>query len=137
MGIMQSAFDPAFGEAWTGGQLAGFMSLPGVMLSLVRLDEAYLGFSLCRHIADEAELMLIATERRWQNRGVGEFLLCDCISCARKSHIGTIHLEVRANNRAIEFYSRHGFEQIHRRPAYYKGKDGTCYDALSFSLALD
>lgn len=137
MAIMGSAFDPAYGEAWTAAQLAGFMSLPGVQLSLARLDDAYLGFSLIRHVVDEAELMLIATERRWQNRGVGEILLGDCISQARKSHIRTLHLEVRCNNKAIEFYSRHGFEQVHRRPSYYRGKDGTCYDALSFSLALD
>ena len=137
MTIMKSAFDPAYGEAWTAAQLGGFMSLPGVTLSLARLDQAYLGFSLTRHIVDEAELLLIATERRWQNRGVGEILLHDCISQARKSGIRTLHLEVRSNNRAIEFYSRHGFEQIHRRPAYYRGKDGTSFDALSFTLALD
>ncbi len=137
MAIMQSAFDPAYGEAWTAAQLAGFMSLPGVTLSLACLDEAYLGFSLSRQILDEAELLLIATERRWQNRGVGELLLGDCISRSRKSRVGTLHLEVRSNNRAIDFYSRHGFEQVHRRPAYYRGNDGTCYDALSFSLALD
>lgn len=137
MAIMQSAFDPAYGEAWTAAQLAGFMSLPGVMLSLARLDDAYLGFALIRHVADEAELMLIATDRQWQNRGVGEFLLDDSITQARKAHIGTLHLEVRCNNRAIEFYSRYGFEQVHRRPSYYRGKDGTWYDALSFILALD
>lgn len=134
--IMNSAFDPTFGEAWTAAQLAGFMSLPGVTLSLARLDGASLGFSLCRHILDEAELLLIATERRWQNRGVGDALLNDCIRFARKSRIETLHLEVRSNNRAIEFYSRHGFEQVHRRPAYYRGSDGTYYDALSFTLAL-
>jgi len=136
MAVMESAFDPAYGEAWSASQLAGFMSLPGVTLSIARLDHAYLGFSLSRQVADEAELMLIATERRWQNRGVGEFLLQDFISQARTCRIRTLHLEVRCNNRAIEFYTRHGFEQVHRRPSYYRGSDGTCYDALSFSLAL-
>ncbi|OYW88764.1 MAG: hypothetical protein B7Z20_01740 [Sphingobium sp. 32-64-5] len=135
--IMRHAFSPAYGEAWTPAQLSGFMSFPGVRLAFACVDQAHLGFSLTRHVLDEAELMLIATDPRWQNRGIGEFLLQDCINHARKSRIGTIHLEVRCNNRAIEFYLRHGFEQVHRRPAYYKGDDGTYYDALSFRLTLD
>ncbi len=134
--IMNNAFDPAYGEAWTPAQLSSFMTLPQVRLSFACLDNAYLGFTLTRHVLDEAELMLIATDPQWQNRGIGQFLLKDCISHARKSHIGTIHLEVRCNNHAIEFYLRNGFEQVHRRPAYYKGNDGTYYDALSFRMTL-
>tara|TARA_R110000782_G_scaffold167129_9_gene259316 strand:- start:61111 stop:61599 length:489 start_codon:yes stop_codon:yes gene_type:complete len=137
LNVMQSAFDPAYGEAWTASQLAGFMSLPGVTLALARLDNACLGFSLSRQVIDEAELLLIATHRQWQKRGVGKMLLQDFIACSRKSHIGTLHLEVRDNNPAIEFYVRHGFENMHRRPSYYKGKDGVFYDALSFQMILD
>lgn len=136
MEVMKNAFDPAYGEAWTAAQLSGFMSLPGVTLSLARLDNACLGFTLSRQILDEAELLLIATHRKWQNRGVGKLLLEAFISASRKSRIETIHLEVRDNNPALEFYSKHGFECIHRRPAYYKGRDGTYYDALSFQLIL-
>ncbi len=135
--IMQSAFSPAYGEAWTPAQLASFMTLPGVRLSFACLENAHLGFALTRQVLDEAELMLIATDPRWQNRGVGQCLLQDCVNYARKSRISAIHLEVRCNNQAIEFYLRNGFEQVHRRPAYYKGDDGTYYDALSFRLTLD
>jgi len=136
MGIMESAFDPAYGEAWTAAQLASFMSLPGVTLTLARLDNASLGFSLTRKTLDEAELLLIATHRAWQKRGVGKLLLDSFISYARKSRIETLYLEVRDNNPALEFYSKYGFECIHRRPGYYKGRDGTYHDALSFQLAL-
>lgn len=134
--VMASAFDPAFGEAWTGAQLSGFMSLPGVRLSLARIDRACLGFSLVRHVADEAELLLIGVDRKWQNKGIGGTLLRDFISQARKSQIVTLYLEVRDNNPAIDFYLRYGFENIHRRPNYYKGPNGTCHDALSFRLAI-
>ncbi|MDY6949613.1 MAG: GNAT family N-acetyltransferase [Pseudomonadota bacterium] len=134
--IMNTAFDPAYGEAWTAAQLTGFMSLPNVMLVLAMLDRAHLGFTLTRFVADEAELLLIATHPSWQKRGVGQLLLKDFIAHARKSRIGTLHLEVRDNNPAIDFYSRSGFEPVHRRPAYYRGRDGRFYDALSFQMIL-
>lgn len=134
--IMERAFNPAFGEAWTAGQLAGFMSMPGVRLAVARLDRAHLGFSLCRQVLDEAELLLIATDPMWQNRGVGSALLKDVIRFARTSGVATLHLEVRENNPAMELYARYGFENVHRRPSYYKGTDGNSYDALSFRLVL-
>lgn len=136
MAVMTSAFDPRYGEAWTASQLAGFMSLPGVSLLLAQLDQATLGFALTRHVADEAELLLIAVDPKWRDRGVGAKLLKNCIIRARKSNVTLLHIEVRENNRAINFYKRAGFEHIHRRPSYYKGVDGTCYDALSLSLEL-
>lgn len=136
MSVMQSAFDPRYGEAWTASQLSGFMSLPGVRLSVAQIDRAYLGFSLSREVLDEAELLLLATDPKWQKRGVGSMLLKDFIAHARKSHLGTLHLEVRENNPAIDFYTHHGFESVHLRSNYYKGRDGTSYDALSFRLTL-
>ncbi len=136
MQVMNAAFDPLYGEAWTASQLAGFMSLPGVHLLLAQLDQATIGFALVRHVADEAELLLIAVDPKWRDRGAGSLLLSNCIIKARKSGISSLHIEVRENNTAIDFYQKAGFEQIHRRPAYYKGKNGTCYDALSFTLSL-
>ncbi len=134
--IMERAFNPAFGEAWTAAQLAGFMSMPGVRLAVARMERAHLGFSLCRQVFDEAELLLIATDPTWQNRGVGSALLKDAIAFARKSGVATLHLEVRENNPAMELYAQHGFENVHRRIGYYKGRGGSSYDALSFRLVL-
>jgi ribosomal-protein-alanine N-acetyltransferase len=134
--IMERAFNPAFGEAWTAAQLAGFMSMPGVRLAIARMERAHLGFSLCRQVFDEAELLLIATDPMWQKRGVGSALLKDTIRSARKAGVTTVHLEVRENNPAMELYSRHGFENVHRRVSYYRGADGNSYDALSFRLVL-
>lgn len=136
MAVMNAAFDPLYGEAWTASQLAGFMSLPGVTLSLAQLDQATLGFALMRFVSDEAELLLIAVDPRWRNRSIGDALLKNCIIKARKSKVIVLHIEVRENNRAVNFYQRAGFEHVHSRPSYYKGSDGTYYDALSFKLSL-
>lgn len=136
MAIMADAFDPRFGEAWSARQLSSFTSLPGVVLIIAQVDAAYMGFALMRHVSDEAELMLIAVGNAWRKRGIGQALLENCISFARKGGIKRIHLEVRANNPAVDFYSSAGFENNHRRPAYYRGNDGTSYDALSYYLDI-
>ena len=136
MAIMTEAFDSAYGEAWNASQLSSFVTLPGVTLTIAQIDGAWLGFSLVRMIADEAELLLLAVGRQWRGRGIGKALLNDCLALARISGIKSLHLEVRENNPAVHFYRSVGFEHVHFRPRYYRGADGTSYDALSFKLKL-
>lgn len=47
MTVMEAAFDPVFGEAWTAAQLSGVMMMPGTWLTVVRIDAAPLGFAWC------------------------------------------------------------------------------------------
>lgn len=136
LSVMTDAFDPAFGEAWNAAQLSAFMPLHGVMLSLARLDGGTLGFTLTRQVLDETELMLLAVSRAWQGKGVGKLLVDKCMSTARSNGSRTLHLEVRANNDAVSFYEKLGFEQGHIRPAYYRGSDGSLHDAISYTMSL-
>lgn len=136
MEVMARAFDPLFGEAWNGAQLAGMMAMEGSTLTLARLDGATLGFSLVRSIFDEAELLLLAVDPAWRRRSVGSALLQQCFSTARLRSIRSMHLEVRATNKAIELYKKAGFEHVNTRPGYYRGNDGQLYDALSFRYEL-
>ena len=68
--VMQAAFDPRFGEAWTPAQCLGMLSLPGVWLTLAHLDDRLVGFALTRAVADDAELLLIAMLPDQRGRGV-------------------------------------------------------------------
>jgi [ribosomal protein S18]-alanine N-acetyltransferase len=136
MSIMHDAFDSGYGEAWTAAQLSGFVGLPNVILTLAQIDGAWLGFSLTRMVVDEAELLLLGVSKQWRGRGVGKALLADCIAAARVAGMKSLHLEVRENNPAVHLYSAFGFENVHFRPRYYRGKDGTVYDALSYRMDL-
>lgn len=131
--IMDSAFDPAFGEAWTRAQCAGILPLSGVNLTIAE-DEMLrpLGFSLHRAISGEAELLLLAVKQSAQRRGVGQYLLNRFISDARAAGALNVHLEVRENNPALAMYRRAGFRAAGRRKNYYSGKDGRSFDALTF-----
>lgn len=137
MAVMQRAFDPAFGEAWTRAQVEGMLDIPGSWLSVAITEGQVIAFSLMRSILDEAELLLIAVDPAWQGRGVGRTLLLDSISTAMSHSIRHIHLEVRATNKAVELYRSAGFVHSNTRKSYYRGQDGQLFDAHSFIIDLE
>jgi ribosomal-protein-alanine N-acetyltransferase len=75
---------------------------------------------------DPADVQTIAVAPGHQRRGVGTMLMAALIDEAGRRATGDLLLEVRADNAAaLEFYARHGFEQIAVRRRYYRdGADG-------------
>ena len=137
IGIMDCAFDHRFGEAWTRSQCAGILPMPGVALVLARDGELRpLGFALYRGVADEAELLLIAVHPTARRRGIGRRLLDDFVNAAQEDGASNVHLEVREGNPALAMYRRAGFALAGRRRKYYKGSDGSEYDALTLVRKL-
>ena len=134
--IMAAAFDPRFGEAWTRAQCVGILAMPGVWLTLARVDGHAVGFSLVRAIMDEAELLLIAVEPAARRAGVGAALLRGAIAESRGRGVKRLHLEVRAGNPAIALYTAHGFGRAGVRRNYYRGCDGAQHDAHTYVRAL-
>lgn len=134
--IMQDAFDPRFGEAWTSAQCLGMLSLPGVWLLMASIDGKDVGFALVRTIADEAELLLLATRPDARRRGVGGALLRAIVTQAAERGSHCVHLEVRATNDAVHLYRGEGFRKVGERRDYYKGKSGQVFDAHTYSLDL-
>jgi [ribosomal protein S18]-alanine N-acetyltransferase len=133
MGIMVDAFDAEFGEAWTRAQCAGILPMHGVRMTVARLADQPLGFSLTRSVAGEAELLLLAVCKAARRTGIGGRLVEHFTDTARQAGAHRLHLEVRDGNPAAELYLKHGFTVEGRRPSYYRGSDGQQYDALTMS----
>jgi len=133
MAVMNDSFDPRFGECWTFSQCAGLLPMPGVWLTLARVDGVVAGFALSRTVADEAELLLLAVRNGEQRRGVGRHLLAAFMAAARARGADRLHLEVRDDNPAIRLYEAAGFALAGRRRNYYSGADGRTYDALTLA----
>lgn len=131
--IMADAFDPRWGEAWTGAQCLGMLSLPGVWLLLARIDGEDAGFALARATLDDGELLLLATRPASRGRGVGTALLRATIAEAEARGVRRVHLEVRAGNQAIHLYGREGFAKVGERRQYYRGKGGQLIDAHTYA----
>ena len=134
--IMQHAFDPRFGEAWTRGQCLGILALPGVWLTIASVDGRPAGFALARAIVAEAELLLLATLPDIRRRGVGGALLRSVLRDAIDRKANRLYLEVRSGNEAIRLYQSAGFEKVGERKGYYRGVGGHVFDAMTFECVI-
>jgi ribosomal-protein-alanine N-acetyltransferase len=136
MTVMQAAFDPAFGEAWTEAQCLGIMGMPGTWLLVARIAEEPVGFALARAVGDEGELLLLAVVPEQRRGGVGSALLDRVIADGNRCGIAKLHLEVRDANSATHLYHRAGFRQVGIRKNYYRGRGDQVFDALTLSYCL-
>jgi ribosomal-protein-alanine N-acetyltransferase len=141
--VMDAAFDPAHGEAWTRRQLSDALTSAGTHYLLIGLDGGLLegdapaaGFALSRAVLDEEELLLLAVVPQYRRRGLGARLLRQFIDDARSRGMRRLFLEMRDGNVAEALYRRHGFTSIARRRHYYRRGSHGPRDAITFALAI-
>jgi [ribosomal protein S18]-alanine N-acetyltransferase len=141
MEVMEAAFDPAFGEAWSRRQVEDALALPGTHYRLAIAEgpapdevELAIGFALSRAAADEEELLLIAVHPRHRGRGIGDALLAGFLADARARGARRLFLEMREGNSAESLYRRHGFARVGRRRDYYRRSSSAPLDAITFAL---
>lgn len=147
MAVMAAAFDPAFGEAWSRRQVADALLVGNCHHALVRADRARagagtddapaVGFRLSRAGLDEEELLLLAVDPAFRQRGLGAAMLASLLVDARSRGARRLLLEMRRGNPAEALYRRFGFVPVGRRPNYYRTAQGPRIDAITFALAID
>lgn len=140
MAVMEQAFDPAYGEAWTRRQVDDALAFGNCHYRLIAPDgsvpvsgEPAAGFSLSRLIHDEEELLLFAIAPQWQRRGLGHQLLSAFAGDAANRGARRLLLEMRRGNPAEILYHKFGFKPIGERPNYYRTADGNRLDAVTFA----
>lgn len=136
MPIMNDAFDPAFGEAWSSTQCLSALAMPDCRLLIAKEQGGVCGFAISRWVLDTEELLMIGVARKYQRKNIGSLLLQHIIRIARKAGRTQLFLEVRDGNLAHHFYEKFGFQPIGRRKNYYKGTDGARPDAVTMSFLL-
>lgn len=140
MAVMDAAFDPAHGEAWSRRQVGDALLLPHTYYLLAAPNgglpkdgEPAAGFVLSRGAADEEELLLIGVAPLFRRKGIGSALLERFIAEASARGAKRLFLEMRAGNAAETLYRRHGFASVGRRRAYYRRGTGAPLDAITFA----
>ena len=140
MAVMEEAFDPAFGEAWTRRQVSDSLILPNTHYLLAGADgrppregQPAAGFTLSRGAADEEELLLIVVHPDHRGRGIGGALLERFIAAASARGAHRLFLEMREGNSAESLYRRHRFESVGRRRHYYRRGSSSPLDAITFA----
>ena len=69
----------------------------------------------------EADVMNVAVRPEYRRRGIGEILVEALTTHLRNIDCESLTLEVRASNApAIALYEKLGFQQVGRRPNYYR-----------------
>lgn len=97
-------------------------------------DDRCIAWCSARVVGDEAELLKIAVHADYRRQGVGTALLHHLATQLTKRRVGYFYLEVRSQNvSAIRLYSQQGFQEVGRRPNYYRKPDD---DALLFRKQL-
>lgn len=141
MAVMEDAFDPAWGEAWTRRQVGDSLAFPHTYYRLIRESGADAvapadGFTLVRAAPGEEELLLIAVRPDRRGRGLGRRLLDQVLADARERGAERVFLEMRYNNPAAALYSAVGFEPIGQRKDYYRLPDGRRIDAITYACRI-
>lgn len=143
MAVMEAAFDPQWGEAWTRRQVEGSLMMSSTHYRLLDADGAEpledtsaAAFAMVRAAPGEEELLLIATKPELRGRGLGARLIDLLAGDARARGADKLFLEMRENNPAISLYQRQGFTPIGRRKGYYTAGDGSRIDAITFVKTL-
>ncbi|MDR6832487.1 MULTISPECIES: GNAT family N-acetyltransferase [unclassified Sphingopyxis] len=131
MRVMDAAFAPTYGEAWSGAQLLTLFALPSARVCIAWDGDQPCGFSASRIAGPESELLLLAVDPAWRGRGIGRALIQDWQLWANAQGADEYFLEMRADNDAIHLYARVGFSEVGRRSAYYRGNDGVMRDAIT------
>ena len=144
MAVMATAFDPAFGEAWTRRQVEDALVIGNCHYLLAGIDgddlsagETAAGFALTRHGYEEEELLLFAVDPQYRRQGIGTRLLARFIAAAKVRGAQRLLLEMRRGNPAEALYGAFGFTQIGVRPAYYRGLGEIRVDAITFARPCD
>ncbi len=114
------------GRAWSAEEFARLLASKHVFA--VANSGA---FAVGRVIADEAELLTLATDPdRWR-QGLGRACLRDYASEAKRRGAASSFLEVAADNAAgLALYLDEGYGQVACRAGYYRRSDGRQVDAL-------
>ena len=94
-------------------------------------------FLLGSLIADEAEILTIATDPAHQRQGMARALVDQCLTETKAKGGKQVFLEVAADNApAMALYKSCGFEEAGRRRDYYHRADGSRADAIVMARSL-
>ena len=88
-------------------------------------DQTLIGFSVCRVVAGQAEILTILIHPDYQGQGLGAELLREADEDCKSRGADIIFLDVAVDNpAAISLYKKSGYTAYAKRPGYYRRADG-------------
>lgn len=136
--LHRRAFTAQGEAAWAAATFGQFLASPGFEARLFNAGDRPIGFSLVRHVCDEAELISVAVDPSEQGNGFAKGILMHVLARLKALKVSNLFLEVRQDNvKAIQLYRSVGFKQIGERQKYYQTTDGKKLDAHVYSFIIE
>jgi ribosomal-protein-alanine N-acetyltransferase len=124
-GEMAAVHRRSFPRPWSASDLRGLAEAAHCHGVAARFGAELMGFIIISMAADEAEILTIAVDEAWRQRGVGRALLEEAIAESERRGAQALLLEVGVTNYAAQaLYRRAGFLTVGRRKNYYRGPSG-------------
>lgn len=121
-------------RAWNAAEFESLLVNPHCFLCIESSDTGQTSlsaFALGRVIADEAEILTLATDPNQRRHGYARKCLYQFERIAKNRGAVTAFLEVAADNlAAVALYKSTGYQIHAKRAAYYNRKQGPAVDAL-------
>lgn len=110
-----------FSAPWSESAVRSELTNP-LSLWLVALEnEHVIGYIGSQTVLDEADMMNVAVSPDSRQKGVGQELVTSLVERLKANAVRCLTLEVRASNEpAKSLYQKLGFQQVGRRPNYYR-----------------
>ena len=110
-----------FTTPWSENSVRAELTNP-LSLWLVAVDHGeVVGYVGSQSVMDEADMMNVAVSDSYRRKGIARQLVGALITALDKRGVLSLTLEVRASNEpAKQLYKQIGFEQVGRRPNYYR-----------------
>lgn len=113
-------FDPAWGR----DSIIGIFAVPGALGLIARIEGSAVGFSLCRRVGVESELLALGVLPARRRGGIARALLDATIQALAKDGLRALFLEVAEDNAAGRaLYDAAGFTAVGRHADFYR-RDG-------------
>ena len=126
-----------FDFGWSENVFADLLIKPHHRTYVFEADGEIVSFVVMTVVAGEGEILTIATDPAYQNKGLARLLLLQVIETLRKEGADSLFLEVATDNmHAIRLYEGCGFARSGRRKAYYSRRNAPPVDAYILRLAL-
>lgn len=122
--VLAEIHEESFQRGWSDGDFHNQLSNKAYFCLMARIkgagNSAPSAFMLVRQVADEAELITIATRKSARRQGLARHLIDAAIRKLQADRVTNVFLDVDENNHAARaLYETLGFTKVGERAAYY------------------
>ena len=110
-----------FPDPWSERSIASELTNKLALWLVAEENGAVAGYIGSQTVPDESDMMNVAVHPDFRRQGIAEALVTALCEALKKQGSVSLTLEVRASNEpAKALYEKLGFEQVGRRPNYYR-----------------